>query len=98
MQITYTGHQLEVTDGLKNFAQEKLDNRLSKYASYIVSIEVVFSVEKINHIMEATVHLRGETIHAEAESKKDMYDAINHILDKLERQIQKHKEKENKHS
>lgn len=93
MQITFTGHQLEVTDPLRQFAKEKLD-KLQRHFNRIHSINVTFTIEKSTHIAEATVHVPGSDFHATAESNNDMYAAVDLLIDKLDRQIKKHKEKE----
>ncbi len=93
MQITFTGHQLEVTDALRQFTKEKLD-KLQRHFDRIKSISVTFTIEKLTHVAEATIHVPGTDLHATAESTNDMYSAIDLLIDKLDRQIKKHKEKE----
>lgn len=95
MQLHFTGRNLEVTPALKTFAQEKLQRLQHRYEN-ISSVNVIFLVEKLEHIAEATVHFDGSEIHAKAESK-DMYSAIDLLVDKLLAQITKHKEKQSDH-
>lgn len=95
MQINFTGHGMEVTDALKNFTREKFD-KLERHFDKISSIHVVFDVEKLNQIAEATIHVTKSELHARSESE-DMYAAIDTLVDKLDRQLIKHKEKLREH-
>lgn len=92
MQITFTGHHLDVTDALRQFTKEKIE-RIQRHFDRITSINVTFTVEKLRHIAEATMHVPGSILHASSESNEDMYAAIDLLIDKLDRQIKKHKEK-----
>jgi len=91
MQINFTGHRLEVTPALREFTTEKLD-KLQRHFHFITSINVVFDIEKLSQIAEATIHVANRELHASAESE-DMYAAIDILIDKLDRQLIKHKEK-----
>ncbi len=95
MQLHFTGRNIDVTPALKTYAQEKLQ-RLQHRAENISSINIIFHVEKLEHIAEATLHIDGTDIHAKAESK-DMYSAIDLLTDKLLAQITKIKEKHSDH-
>lgn len=91
MQINITGHRIEVTPSLRTFTEEKFD-RLERHFDHITSIHVVFDVEKLRQIAEATILVSKEKLHASSESE-DMYAAIDSLVDKLNRQLLKHKEK-----
>ena len=91
MQINISGHHVELTDSLKDYTSEKLQ-RLSRHADDIVSIQAILSVEKTRQKAEATVHVKGADLFANAESE-DMYAAIDSLADKLDRQVLKHKDK-----
>ncbi|GMR19715.1 MAG: ribosome-associated translation inhibitor RaiA [Gammaproteobacteria bacterium] len=95
MQINITGHQVEVTDALKDYASEKI-GRVEKHFDRMTTTNIVLHVEKTRHMAEATVNAKGATIHANAEGK-DMYAAIDALSDKLDRQVIKHKEKTTDH-
>lgn len=95
MQISFTGHHIEVTPALRSFAEEKL-SKLERHFDRINSIHVVFSIEKLVQIVEATVSINKAQIHAHAESE-DMYSSIDALIDKLDRQLVKHKEKIQEH-
>jgi putative sigma-54 modulation protein len=92
MNINFTGHNVEVTDALRQFTTDKL-SKLSRHYDNITSVRVIFDVEKLSQIAEATVHIPKHEIFARAEAT-DMYGAIDLLTDKLVTQIKKHKEKE----
>ncbi len=91
MQLSVKGRNLEVTDALRQYAEEKL-GRLTKYLEQIVSASVVLSVEKHRHLAEVTLRVRDLTIRAE-ESTGDLYSSIDLVAEKLERQILRYKER-----
>lgn len=91
MQINYTGLNIEVTDALRNFTHDKL-SKLERHSDRITQIEVTYDVEKLRQIAKATVFVSGDTLHASSEAE-DMYAAIDVLIDKLDRQLIKHKEK-----
>jgi putative sigma-54 modulation protein len=91
MQLSFTGRNIDLTDALKNFTQEKFQ-RVERRDHHISKIDVVFRIENLTHTAEATAHLPGAEIHAKAEGL-DMYTAIDELVDKLSKLITKHKEK-----
>jgi putative sigma-54 modulation protein len=96
MQITITTRNLENTEALKRYAEEKIA-RLQKFVDQITSVHIVLSVEKHRQIAEVTLHVRDHTIRGE-ESSADLYSAIDLVADKVERQILRYKEKVVDHS
>jgi putative sigma-54 modulation protein len=95
MQLTITGHHIDVTEALKNKVESKL-GKLERHFDHLTDIHCVLSVEKLEHKAEATVHLAGGTIFADA-INQDMYAAVDALVDKLSRQVIKHKEKLSDH-
>ena len=91
MQINVTGHHVELTDALRNIINEKFE-RLERHFDNVIDVHVVLTVEKLQQKAEATMLVSGNRIHAEA-SNTDMYAAIDAMIDKLDRQVVKHKEK-----
>lgn len=91
MQINITGHRMDVTPAIRTFTEEKFQ-RLERHFDHITGIHVVYDVEKIRQIAEATVFVSKAELHASAESE-DLYAAIDSLVDKLNRQLMKHKEK-----
>jgi putative sigma-54 modulation protein len=95
MQTTITGHHIEVTDSLRNYVNEKLQ-KLERHSDQVIDTHVILSVEKLVQKAEATVHVNGAKLFAE-DSQADLYAAIDALIDKLDRQIIKHKEKQQSH-
>lgn len=95
MRIDIVGHQIEVTPALKDTILSKLD-KLERHSDDLMDGRVTLSVERLLKKVEATINLSGHTLHAEA-SNEDMYNAIDQLLDKLDRQLLKHKGKQTRH-
>jgi putative sigma-54 modulation protein len=91
MQLTLTGRQLEITAALGEYTREKL-GKITRHFDQVIDLHVVLSVEKLQHHAEATITASGKKIHAEAVGS-DMYAAIDLLVDKLDRQTVKHKER-----
>ena len=91
MQLTITGHHIDVTPALKKKVESKL-SKLERHFDHLTDIHCILTVEKLQHKAEATVHLSGGTIHADA-IDEDMYAAVDALVDKLSRQVIKYKEK-----
>ncbi|EPD2600280.1 ribosome hibernation promoting factor [Yersinia enterocolitica] len=95
MQLNITGHHVEITDALREFVTTKFA-KLEQYFDRINQVYVVLSVEKVKQIAEVTVHVNGGELHASSE-QEDMYAAIDILVDKLARQLNKHKDKLKQH-
>ncbi len=91
MQINISGHHVELTPALKDYITTKFD-KLERHFDQITNCQVTLEVEKVRQMAEATLHVSGGEIHAKAENE-DMYAAIDALVDKLDRQILKYKEK-----
>ncbi|AKH68858.1 ribosomal subunit interface protein [Spongiibacter sp. IMCC21906] len=91
MQITVSGHHVDVTPALRDYVNNKL-SKLQRHFDNITNSDVTLSVEKLIQKAEATVHVAGADLFATSESQ-DMYAAIDSLTDKLDRQLIKHKEK-----
>lgn len=91
MQLNISGHHVELTPALKDYVNEKFQ-KLERHFDHISNCQVTLAVEKVRQMAEATLHIVGGEVHAKAESE-DMYAAIDGLVDKLDRQILKHKEK-----
>jgi len=91
MQLSVSGHHIEVTAALRAYVDKKL-TRTVRHFGEVIDAHFVLTVDKLQHIAEATLHVSGDTIHAVA-SEADMYAAIDALADKLERRVRKHKEK-----
>lgn len=91
MQINLTGHHVDITEPLREYVGNKLQ-RLERHFDNFVDVHVILTVAKLEHKAEATIKLSGAKVHADA-VQEDMYAAIDGLIDKLDRQIVRHKEK-----
>jgi len=95
MQLTLTGHHVDITAPLKSYVEKKLD-RIVRHFDQVIDVHCVLTVEKLSHKAEATLHVRGGNFYADA-AEGDMYAAIDMLTDKLDRLVRKHKEKRGDH-
>lgn len=95
MQLNLSGHHIEITDSMRNYVEEKLA-KLERHFDHVTNVQVILSVEKQRQKAEASVHLAGNDVFAES-TNEDMYAAIDALIDKLDRQVLKHKEKVKSH-
>ena len=95
MNLNLTGHHLDITPALRDYVVAKLD-RVTRHFDHVIDVTVVLSVDKLQHRVEVNLHTRGKDIHVEA-VEPDMYAAIDALIDKLDRQVLKHKEKRETH-
>jgi putative sigma-54 modulation protein len=96
MNLTISGHHLEVTPALREYVLTKLD-RVTRHFDQVVDINVLLSVEKLKEKerrqkAEVTLHVKGKDIFVE-NSHEDLYAAIDQLMDKLDRQVCRHKDK-----
>ena len=91
MQLSITGHHIDVTNSLRSYVATKLA-RVERHHDRITNVHVVLSVEKLVQKAEATLHTSGAEIFADADSE-NLYAAIDSLADKLDRQVIKHKQK-----
>ncbi len=92
MNLNISGHHLDLTAPLREYVTTKL-KRIERHFDHLINADVILSVEKLRHKAEATVHASGADLHAEAVVELDMYAAIDALIDKLDQQTRKHKEK-----
>ena len=96
MNLTITGHHIEVTPAIRDYVKDKLD-RVLRHFDQVTSSHVILSVEKLQQKAEVTLHVKGKDIFADA-TDADLYAAIDLVADKLDRQVVKHKEKVSNHN
>ncbi len=89
MNIKFTGRKIEVTTGLKEYSEKRLQ-RIEKFFPDTADVTATFSVQKDDHIAEFTIYYENMIFRAEI-SNSDMYAAIDKAVDVLERQIRKQK-------
>lgn len=92
MNIKVIGLHLEITPSLRDYIESKLE-RISRHVDGLIDVSVTLSVDKLIQKAEVNVHLSGKDIHVEA-TEADMYAAIDLLMDKLDRQVLKVKEKQ----
>ena len=95
MQLSITGHHVEVTPSLRSYVEKKFE-RIGRHFDQVIDVHCVLTVEKLRQKAEATLHVSGSDIYADA-TEEDMYAAIDLLVDKLDRRIKKHKEKRTDH-
>lgn len=91
MQVSVTFKHLEPTDALRTYAEEKLQ-KIKKYVDNPIEASVVLTVEKFRHIAEVNMMIDGIAISG-TEATEDMYSSIDNVMDKIERQLRRHKER-----
>ena len=85
MNLNLTGHHLDITPAIRDYVVAKLD-RVTRHFDHVIDVNVVLSVDKLQHKVEVNLHTRGKDIHVEA-IEPDMYAAIDALVDKLDRQV-----------
>jgi putative sigma-54 modulation protein len=95
MNLNLSGHHIGVTPAMRDYVSQKL-GRIKRHFNHAINVNVILSVEKLQHKVEANVHVSGKDICLESHGR-DMYAAIDDLVDRLDRQIIKHKEKHADH-
>lgn len=100
MNLTISGHHLEVTPALRSYVTQKLD-RITKHFDHVVDIKVLLTVEKQKEKekrqrAECNIHVKGSDLFAEC-ANEDLYAAVDELVDKLDRQVVRHKDKLQSH-
>ena len=91
MNLHLTGHHVEITPAIRDYVVAKLE-RINRHFDHVIDVNVIMTVEKLDQKIEANVHLSGKDIHVQAHDA-DMYAAIDALIDKLDRQVIRHKER-----
>ena len=96
MNLTISGHHLEVTPAIREYVQSKLE-RIKRHFDHVIDIAVILTVDKLpekekRQRAEINLHLRGKDLHVESIAE-DLYAAIDALVDKLDRQVIKYKSK-----
>lgn len=91
MNINVRGKNIELTPALREHVEKRL-GRVTRFFEHLREVHVILKVEKGHHIIEVTIPINGMTLRGE-ESSADMYASIDMVVDKLEKQLSKHKEK-----
>ena len=96
MNLTISGHHLEVTPALRGYVTSKLD-RITRHFDQVVDVKVLLTIDNMKEKdgrqrAECNVHVKGRDIFAES-SHADLYAAVDELTDKLDRQVARHKTK-----
>jgi putative sigma-54 modulation protein len=91
MNLHLTGHHLEITPAIREYATGKF-GKIKRHFDNVIDVNIILSVEKMQQKAEATVHLSGKDVFVEC-TDENLYAAIDTLVDKLDRQVLKHKEK-----
>lgn len=91
MNLSVSGHHLEVTPAIRDYVGSKL-GRVIRHFDHVIDAHVILSVGKLSQKAEVTLHVRGKDIHCASE-EADLYAAIDLLADKLDRQVLKYKSK-----
>ena len=100
MNLTISGHHLDITTSLREYVLTKLE-RVTRHFDQVVDVSVLLTVEKMKEKerrqkAEVTLHVKGRDIFVE-QSHEDLYAAIDQLMDKLDRQVVRHKDKVQDH-
>ena len=96
MNLSISGHHVEVTPALREYVTSKLA-RIRNHFDHVIDVSVILSVEKLVQRAEVTLRVTGKDIFAEA-THADLYAAVDTLMDKLDRQVIKYKQKRQDHS
>src|SRR3990167_7376996 len=100
MNLTISGHHLEVTPALRSYVTSKLD-RINRHFDQVVDVKVLLTVEKQKEKekrqrAECNIHVKGNDLFAES-SHADLYAAVDELVDKMDRQLVRHKDRLQNH-
>jgi putative sigma-54 modulation protein len=96
MNLIIQGHHLEVTPALRDYVGGKLE-RIRRHFDHVIEADVLLSVDKLQHKAEVTLRVRGNSMHAES-IDGDMYAAIDNLINKLDRQVLRRKDRVKNHA
>jgi len=91
MNLHLTGHHVEITSAIRDYVASKLE-RINRHFDHVIDVNVIMTVEKLDQKIEANLHMSGKDIHVQHHDG-DMYAAIDCLMDKLDRQVLRHKER-----
>jgi putative sigma-54 modulation protein len=91
MNLNVSGHHLELTPAIRTYVHAKLE-RVSRHFDHVIDAHVILTVDKLRQKAEVTLHVRGKDLHCECE-EQDLYAAIDLLVDKLDRQVLRYKDK-----
>ncbi|MEI2417807.1 ribosome-associated translation inhibitor RaiA [Orrella sp. JC864] len=96
MNLSISGHHLDVTPAIREYVLNKLA-RVLRHFDHVIDTQVMLSVEPLRHRAEITMRVRGKDIHCEA-VEENLYAAIDALADKIDRKVIQHKDRLQNHS
>lgn len=96
MNLSVSGHQLDITPAIREYVTSKL-GRVLRHFDHIIDTQVILSAAKLRHHAEVTVHVPGKDLHCEA-TDENLYAAVDALIDKLDRQVIKYKDQLQNHA
>ena len=91
MELTVTGRKLEITDSIRNHLNDKINKTIADL-NIAADVHITLSVEKHSHFAEITLKTEGMALHSHEETK-DLYSSIDKALEKMQKQLRKHRDK-----
>lgn len=91
MNLNVSGHHLDITPAIRGYVQAKLE-RVTRHFDNVIDAHVILSVDKLRQKAEVTLRVRGKDLYCESE-EDDLYAAIDLMIDKLDRQVLKYKDR-----
>jgi putative sigma-54 modulation protein len=91
MNLQVNGHHVEVTPALRDYVSGKI-SRVGRHFDHVIDVRVTLSVDHLVHKAEVNLHVSGKDIFIVSEHS-DMYAAIDSLVDKIDRQVLRHKGK-----
>ena len=96
MNLTISGHHLEVTPALRGYVSDKLD-RITRHFEQVMDVRVLLSVDNLKEKdrrqrAECNIKVKGGELHAES-AHEDLYAAVDELVDKMDRQVVRHKDR-----
>lgn len=100
MNLTISGHHLEVTPALRTYVTSKL-GRIKRHFDQVVDVKVLLTLEnlkekELRQKAECNIHIKGIDLFAEC-AHADLYAAVDQLVDKLDRQVVRHKDRLQSH-
>lgn len=100
MNLTISGNHLELTPAIREYVQNKLE-RIKRHFDHVIDVTVILGVEQLGdktrrQRAEINLHLKGKVLHIESFAQ-DLYAAIDTLIDKVDRQVLRHKDRVQDH-
>jgi putative sigma-54 modulation protein len=92
MNLHLTGHHLEITPAIRDYTTDKFGKIKRHFDNVVIDVNIILTVEKLKQKAEATMHVSGKNLFVECDDE-NLYSAIDLLVDKLDRQVKKHKDK-----